>query len=181
MKHFYRLTILMLLVLSGCGYRHPAARQVDAGDLPIFTGAWENRTNELALEGLLLQKTADWLQQSPRLRLEADPEQADYLLSGTIEAVNYPATAFDSSDRATTLRALVKVTYRLRQRATGQLLWEINDVVRERNFQAGDDALLQRSNKDAALAVIADELAEMIYLNVLTSLRSSPAGDTTAR
>jgi len=172
-----RLLILMVLVLTGCGYHHPAIRQKDTGDLAIFAGSWENRTNELSLEGMLMQKTADWLQQSPKLRLEADPKQADYLLSGTIETVNYPATAFDSSDRATTQRAWAKVTYRLRERATGRLLWEINDAVRERNFQTGKDALLQRSNKEEALAVIADELAEMIYLNVLTSLSAPPAGD----
>jgi hypothetical protein len=169
------LLLLMVFVLPGCGYHHPAVRLNDTGDLAIFAGAWENRTNELSLEGMLLQKTADWLQQSPQFRLEADPGQADYLLSGTIETVNYPATAYDSTDRATTQRAWVKVTYRLRDRATGQLLWEIFDAVRERNFQTGNDALHQRSNKEEALAVIADELAEMIYLKVLTSLATSPA------
>ncbi len=176
MKLTNRLLILFVLVLCGCGYHHPAVRLNDSGDLAIFAGAWENRTNELALSGMLLQKTADWLQQSPQFRLEADPELAEYQLSGTIEAVNYPATAYDSSDRATTQRAWVKVTYRLRDRATGKLLWEINDDARERNFQTGKDALLQKSSKEEALAVIADELAERIYLKVLTSLTASPAG-----
>jgi outer membrane lipopolysaccharide assembly protein LptE/RlpB len=180
-KLFKCLLILMVLALTGCGYHHPAFRQNKTGDLAIFAGAWANRTNEMALEGMLMQKMADWLQQSSKLRLESDPDQADYLLSGTIEAVNYPATAFDSSDRATTQRAWVKVTYSLRDHATGQLLWEINDVARERNFQTGKDALLQRSNKEEALAFIADELAEMIYLNLLTSLTPSPAGDAADR
>jgi len=169
------LLILLVLGLTGCGYRHPAVRVNDTGDLAIYAGTWENRTNELALERLLLQKTADWIQQSSRFRLEADPLQADYLLSGTIEAVNYPAIAFDSSDRATTQRAWAKITYRLRDRVTDRLLWEINDEVRERNFQSGQDALSQRSNKEEALSVIADELAERIYLKVLASLTSSPA------
>jgi len=172
------LLLVFVFVLSGCGYHHPSVRTNDTGDLPIFAGTWENRTNELALEGMLLQRTADWLQQSPRFRLEADPQRADYLLFGTIEAVNFPATAFDSSDRATTQRAWVKVTYRLQDRATDQLLWEIHDEVRERNFQSGQDALHQRSNKEEALAIIADELAERIYLKVLASLAPSSTADT---
>jgi hypothetical protein len=169
------ILILLVGLLAGCGYRHPVAHTDEHGTIAVFAGAWENRTNELALEGLLLQKTADWLQQSPLFRLEADPARADYLLSGTIEAVNYPATAYDSSDRATTLRAWVKVNYRLTDRASSRLLWEIHNTVRERNFLAGADAVRQRTNKEEALAVIADELAEQIYLKVLTTLTSATA------
>jgi outer membrane lipopolysaccharide assembly protein LptE/RlpB len=172
------LIILAILLLSGCGYHHPASHPAGAGTITIHAGTWENRTNEIALEGLLLQKTADWLQQSRAFRLEADPNRADYLISGTIETVANPATAFNSGDRATTLNAWVKVTYRLIDRAGGKTLWEINDTVRERNYQAGDNAVRNRSNKEEALAVIAEELAEQIYLKVISSLNLPPAQPT---
>lgn len=164
------ILLLAIFLLAGCGYHHPADRPAATEMTAIHAATWENRTNEAALEGHLLRKTADWLQQSPLLRLEADPARADYLLSGTIEAVNNPATAFNSGDRATTLKAWVKVTYRLVEQPAGRTVWEINEVVRERNYQAGDEAVRNRSNKEEALAVIAGEVAEQIYLKILASL-----------
>lgn len=172
---FWRLPpILGFLLLMACGYQHPAARPVESGAIAINVTTWENMTNEIFLEGVLLQKTADWLQQSRLYHMEPDPSRAEYLLSGTIEAVNFPATAFNSSDRATTLKAWAKVTYRLREQATGKTLWEIKDTVREKNFLAGVDAVHNRSNKEEALAVIADELAEQIYLKLLIFLSEKP-------
>lgn len=164
------ILIFVTLLLAGCGYHHPASLRDGEKSITIHAGTWENHTNEIALEGLLLHKTADWLQQSRSFRLERDPARADYLLSGTIETVNNPATAFNSGDRATTLKAWVKVTYHLIDRAEGKTLWEISDAVRDRNYQAGDDAVRTRSNKEEALAVIAEELAEQIYLKVMTTL-----------
>lgn len=164
------ILVFVALLLSSCGYHHPADRPTGSGTISIHAGTWENRTNEIALEGLLLQKTADWLQQSRSLRLEGDPARADYLLSGTIEAVNNPATAFNSSDRATTLNTWVKVSYRLIDRASGKTIREIKDTVRERSYLAGDNAVRNRTNKEEALAVIAAELAEQIYLLVISTM-----------
>lgn len=168
------ILILVTLLLTGCGYHHPASRRAGGETITIHAGTWENRTNEIALEGLLLHKTADWFQQSRFLRLEREPGRADYLLSGTIETVNNPATAFSSSDRATTLKAWVKVTYRLIDQTEGKTLWEINDAIRERIYQAGDDAVRTRSSKEEALAIIAEELAEQIYLKVVNTLSQQP-------
>lgn len=170
MKNRYLLTIIGLLLLAGCGYHHPASRPAQVGAIAIHATTWENRTNEIALEGLLLQKTADWIQQSRLFRLEIDPARADYIFSGTIMAVNNPATAFNSGDRATSLKAWVKVSYRLIEQSTGKTLWEINDTTRSRNFLTGDDAVRNRSNQEEALAIVADELTEQIYLKLLSSL-----------
>ncbi|NTV15562.1 MAG: hypothetical protein HGA96_16820 [Desulfobulbaceae bacterium] len=178
MKDRYLLTLIGLLLLAGCGYHHPAARPVAAGAITIYAASWENRTNEIALEGLLLQKSADWLQQAGQFRLERDPARADYILSGTILMANNPATAFNRSDRATTLKAWVKVSYRLTEAASGKTLWEITDATRERNFPAGADSVWNRSNREEALAVIADELAERIYLKVVSTLSSQQPNPT---
>lgn len=170
MKSRYLIPLIGLLLLGGCGYHHPASRPDQVGAIAINAATWENRTNEIAMEGLMLQKSADWIQQSRLFRLEADPSQADYILSGTIMTVNNPATAFNSGDRATSLQAWVKISYRLTEQATGKTLWESNDTTRNRNFLAGDDAVRNRSNKEEALAVIADELAEQIYFKLLSTL-----------
>lgn len=170
------ILFLVTVLLSGCGYHHPASQvPTESGTFTLHAGTWENRTNEIALEGLLLQKTTDWLQQSRSIHLERDPTRAAYLLTGTIEAVNNPATAFNSSDRATTINAWVRVSYRLINRASGKTVWEVRDTIRERTYSAGDNAVRHRSNKEEAMAGIAGELAEQIYLRVITpSISQTP-------
>lgn len=168
------IVLFTLLTLAGCGYHNPYVTNLGQ-EQPvalIYLTTWDNRTNELGLEGLILQKTADWLQQSRHLRLAIDKEQADYLLSGKIMSVNYPATAFSVTDVATTLQAEVKVSYRLTEQATGKLTWDAGEVGRGTSYPAGNDAVRSQSNKKNALAIIANELAEQIYIMLTATLTS---------
>jgi hypothetical protein len=163
-----------LLVLQGCGYHNPYAKNLeqDKSVTVVYMTVWTNRTNELGLESLIFQKTADWLQQSPFLRITRDREQADYLLTGTILSVDYPAAAFSVFDVATTLKAKVKSTYQLTDRITGKKIWQVSDTLRSADYAAGSDTVRSQSNKRAALTIIADELAEQIYLRTTTTLTS---------
>lgn len=169
-----RLIVAALLLLAGCGYHNPYSKRV-APATPVATvclEVWENRTNELGLESLLFQKTADWLQQSRHIAITANKEEADYLLSGEILMVDYPATAFSVFDVATTLQARVKVSYRLTDRARGLTIWETGETLRESSYPAGADAVRRQSNKKTALTSIANEVAEQVYLRVTTTLLS---------
>ena len=115
------LLVVLLFLLQGCGYQTPYARSINE-QLPatnIHLNIWANQTNELGLENLIYQKTADWLQQSRQLKITDDKEQADYLLTGTVLSVDYPATAFTITDTAATLKATVRTTYQLLKKSSG--------------------------------------------------------------
>ncbi len=168
------LALFALLILQGCGYHTPYLKNVDQ-EKPaaiVYMTVWTNQTNELGLESLIFQKTADWLQQSRHLRITRDKAQADYLLTGTILSVDYPATAFSITDVATTLQARVKTTYKLTDRTTSKTIWQVSETPRQTDYAAGADAVRSQSNKRTALTTIADELGEQIYLRITATLTS---------
>lgn len=168
------LVFLALLTLQGCGYRNPYLKNIgpDTPAASVYMTVWTNRTNELGLESLIFRKTADWLQQSRHLRIVADEEQADYLLTGIVLSVDYPATAFSVTDVANRLKARVKTSYQLSDRTTGKKIWQVTETLRETDYAAGNDAVRSQSNKRSALATIANELGEQIYLRITATLTS---------
>ena len=119
-----------LLILQACGYHNPytGSRDQEQADVTVYMSVWDNRTNEMALENLIFQKTADWLRQINSLRLTTDQDRADYLLSGTVLGVDYPASAFSTTSTATTLNARIRVEYRLIERASSKTLWRTRSV-----------------------------------------------------
>ena len=166
------LALFALLVMQGCGYHNPYLKKVgqDKSAAVVYMTVWTNQTNELGLESLIFQKTADWLQQSRHLQLTRDKDQADYLLTGSILSVDYPATAFSVTDVAITLQARVKTTYKLSDRATDKTIWQVSETLRQTAYGAGSDAVRSQSNKRTALITIADELGEQIYLRITATL-----------
>lgn len=171
--------ILAQFLIQACGYHNPHVKAPDLDINPsrIYLPFWSNNTSEMGLESLIMQKTADWLQQSRHLLITADQGRADYILTGTILSVDYPAVAFSTGDVAQTLKARVRTAYRLTDRPSGKNVWEVAEEVREANYPAGTDALRSQSNKKGALVAIADELGEQIYLLITATVTTGPDAD----
>jgi len=70
------------------------------------------------------------------------------------------------------LKAKVKTSYRLTDRATGKTIWQVNDTLRQTDYGAGADAVRSQTSKRGALATIANELGEQIYLRITATLTS---------
>ncbi len=171
----YRLLLFLLLlslVFSGCGYHSPYKDKFDndSGKTVVYLNIWKNNTNELGFEGAILQSIADWLQESKHLTLTTNRDQADLLLSGSIDSIDFPATAFSGSDRATTLKARVNTSYQLVRRQTGAKVKQTQNTIREASYGVGSDAVRTRSNKEVALSAIANGIGEQIYLEVFYTL-----------
>ena len=170
-----------LLFLQGCGYHNPYTWNLDNSrpTRSIYVSVWENRTNEMGLENLLFQKTADQLRQIRFLKITPDEGQADYILSGKVLGVDYPASSFDASDTAVRLNARVRVGYQLANRASGKTIWQETETIRGESYpvlaiptdpEYSTAALRSQSNKMIALEGIAAEVAEHIYLRVTDTL-----------
>jgi hypothetical protein len=164
-----------LLIMQACGYHNPytGSRYQEQADVAVYISVWDNRTNEMALENLIFQKTADWLRQINSLRITTDPDRADYLLSGTVLGVDYPASAFSTTSTATTLNARIRVEYRLIERGSSKTLWQTTETVRGSGYPVGADALRSQSNKNIALETIATEIGENIYLRLTDTLTTT--------
>ena len=160
-------------ILHGCGYKNPYIKNIDLNEraATIYMTIWANQTNELGLENLIFQSTADWLQQSRHLQITRNNDRADYILTGKITSVDYPATAFSTDDKASTLQATVTTTYKLTDQASGKTIWKYDSTL-ESSYTAGSDAVNSQSSKKIALMSIADDLGEQIYLSVTNTLTS---------
>jgi hypothetical protein len=164
-----------LLIMQACGYHNPytGSRYQEQADVAVYISVWDNRTNEMGLENLIFQKTADWLRQINFLRITTDQARADYLLSGTVLEVDYPASAFSATSTATTLNARIQVEYRLIERTSGKTLWQTTETIRSSGYPVGADAIRTQSNKNPALETIATEVGEKIYLRLTDTLTTT--------
>ena len=133
-------------------------------------GVWQNGTNELGFNGKILQSITDWLQESKHITLTGSKDDADLILSGSIDSIDYPATAFSSTDRATTLKAKVNTSYVLLWAKTGETLSQTQNTVREASYSIGYDAVRTQSNRRAALSEVASRIGEQIYLEVFYAI-----------
>ncbi|MBU0481922.1 MAG: hypothetical protein KKG47_12555 [Proteobacteria bacterium] len=166
------LPALLLLLLTGCGYQSPYGKSnADSSEnATVYVSVWKNNTNELGFDGAILQRIGDWLQESKHITLTAYRDDADYILSGSIDSIDLPATAFSGNDRATTLKARVTTSYQLVRRKTGEKVKTSQNAVREASYSVASDSVRTRSNKEVALATIANAIGEQIYLEVFYTL-----------
>ncbi|MBU0675374.1 MAG: hypothetical protein KJ950_12080 [Proteobacteria bacterium] len=160
------------MALTRCGYHNPYSLTFGPDDHPlgIYLPLWENRSNELGLDGLFHQKTSNWLQESPYLKETVTAEEADLILTGSILGVDFPAASYSKSDTAVTLKARVRVTYRLTERKTGRVLWTVAKSERTTDYRVAADAVRTQGAKQEALKTIADEISEQIYLKIYYTL-----------
>lgn len=162
---------LFLLLVSSCGYSNPQTRLAeldlnDDGQLSIFVNMWSNKTNLLGLQGQIRQSLQQTLTKSNRFILSPSTTDADYILDGTIFAVEIPGLSYGAFDRAVELRAEVELGYQLRNAVTGKTVLEKSNYVKRQSFRVGNDSVRTQSNQDLALLEMADTVAEDIEIQL---------------
>ncbi|MDH5297595.1 MAG: LPS assembly lipoprotein LptE [Desulfobulbaceae bacterium] len=175
------LPLLASGLIAGCGYQSLHRMRdnipgVAAGEpVAVQMAMWSNLTNELGLESLFFNTVANWLQGSDHILLKKDPGQADYLLTGTISAIDL------STSRGT---VHLTVRYSLKNRETGTVVWPETNQVFSKSYLITADAGSTRTERQQALTEIADDLGEKIYIRFLYALpelrqkgKPAPAGN----
>lgn len=168
-----KITTLLFLcfLLTGCGYTSPYAdlSEYDAnqnGTISIYVDMWNNRTAELGYQTVLKQSLVRWLKKSPKFSIAPERSQADYVLGGTVHSVHYPGLSYGLFNRAIELRAEVEVSFQLTDKKTGDSLIRSRKITRREAFRVGENAAEAESNKRRALIVIADSIADNIYIQI---------------
>ena len=169
---FIFLLVFSCLAINGCGYRNPYVQQGGAaeGTKTIFLAIWPNRTNELGLETEIYRNLVSWFNKLPNIKLATSKQEADYLLTGEIRAVNVPALSYGQFDQAVEVNVILTVSYRLEEQASDAVLFQHMDIAFAETAQVGSDAVATRTNKNKALAIINEDLAERVYLGTVNSL-----------
>jgi len=161
-QHF-RLAFFCLVLLAGCGYHNPYAPRTDSQPISIHRSIWKNNTNELGLEIELYNALSNWLRKSPFIQIHDQETEANYLLTGTIDSVEYLELSYGLHNEATELRIHLIVHYVLIEQETGAKIWDKKQLYTEPLKKDPNPSQLQ-ANKKEALIEIADDIAEEIYL-----------------
>jgi hypothetical protein len=167
------IVVLFTTMISGCGYRNPYVQPKNGAPLSakrVFLSIWPNRTNELGLETVIYRNLVTWFQQSPKITITPNKDEADYLLTGEIRSISLPALSYGQFDQAVEVNVILTVSYQLTEKATGRILLAKNDLTFTEAAKVGTDASTTRGNKNGALTIINDDLAELVYLDTVSQL-----------
>ncbi|NOX25672.1 MAG: hypothetical protein GXP59_06090 [Deltaproteobacteria bacterium] len=175
MRKIHLVLIAAILFLGGCGYHNPYAASSGSRPITLQRSLWVNKTGEVGLENTIYQSLSKWLRKSPLIHLVENPTLADYVLSGTIDSVDYPELSYSNNLEANELRVNLHVTFSMTARTSGKKVWTIAKTFTETLNMSGDPAIL-RANKLIALRKISADIAEMIYLHVIVDIMRPQPG-----
>ena len=167
------VVVFVLAALAACGYYNPYVARMGNKTITLHSAMWENKTSELALESTFYRSLSAWLRKTPKIVLTDAADKAEYDLTGAIEAVDYPELSYGVNREASELRAKVRVSIKIVRTATGETVWEKKNYMGTEtieSFLADPDPGVMQRNKDEALRTISDDVAEMIYLNIINKL-----------
>ncbi len=167
------ISTLLSFMLQGCGYSILAKNSISSdhnGPVKIYAPQWRNFTNELGFEGVLQDSLVDRFTESGHFIITDSSINADYILHGKIFSIEHIGSSYGSYDRATGLKAKLKISYSVKSPQSDEIVLEQPVYLREETYVLGEDTVQTLSLQKQALAIIADEVAEEIYMRLLTNL-----------
>jgi hypothetical protein len=151
---------MLLLLLSSCGYRlegggpvHPGVSRVGVGvfvNRTAYTQAGIGFTNELIRE----------IQDRTDTRV-VSPEDAAYLIKGTVKSITFATLSRSSTETVTERRVTAVVDVHLLA-ADQKILWSASNFSAFESYTVGSDNLDDDANIRKALEVIGRRVAESI-------------------
>ncbi len=165
------LTLFLLTVfLGGCGYYFP---NVYNGPVrTIYMPNWKNRTSELDLNAKIYQSLSRWFQKSKSLHMTKNKNAADLILAGEIMYIDLPSISWSGNARTTEVRVKLGVRYILKDRKSGDVLWEVPNELWTENYSTESGSAVIADREREALQKIISDLSERIYLGTLNKLRA---------
>lgn len=166
MNRLLLLSAMLLLLLTGCGYRF--AGQVN--NLPddvrtLYVELFVNRTFEPYLENRLTDQVVEEFARHRTLRT-VERKKADASLSGIIKSYVTGPVSYDRDDEITEYRSKLTLLATVRRTDTGKVLWK-GALSWTEEYPASDDKIVQEDNEAAAIGVIVDRLAEELHFRVV--------------
>lgn len=149
------------IVHSGCAYRFSGTGSLPSGMTRIFITVIENKTAEAGIENHLTDALIDEFIMRKKEVLSRQ-DDAEGVLSGSIESVRDMPIAHSSQSKSTERRVFMSVVLNLTD-AHGKTVWAVNGINANQAYKVTDDKTITDQNKKAALVVLSKRLAEKIY------------------
>ncbi len=143
-----RLTGLLCLLLTGCGY-HFAGEVVSlpADVHSVSVGHIDNRSREQGLEKTLTFALEREVYIRRHFHMEEDPAAGDAVLSGTIRTVRVTPVAFDSNDQAVQFQIAVVIDLMLTRHDDGKVLWQVHGLRETQEYSASAPVVISSSSQ----------------------------------
>jgi outer membrane lipopolysaccharide assembly protein LptE/RlpB len=121
----------------------------------------ENKTGEAGTENHLTDALIDEFILRKKEVLSRQ-EDAEGILSGSIESIRDMPIAHSSQSKSTERRVFMSVVLNLMD-AHGKTVWAVNGINANQAYQVTEDKTVTDQNKKMALQVLSKRLAEKIY------------------
>ncbi|MFH0996922.1 MAG: LPS assembly lipoprotein LptE [Pseudomonadota bacterium] len=160
-KYAVLFLIGLLPVLWGCSYRFSGTGSLPSGITRIYISVIENKTSEAGIERYL---TDDLINEFIMRRKDvlSRQEDAEGILSGSIEYIQDMSIAHRSQSKSTQSRVVLGITLKLVDQK-GKTVWAVNGINANQAYKVTDDKTLTEQHKKAAIQFLSKRLAEKIY------------------
>ncbi len=167
-KLFIPFVMVLLFILTSCGYHNPYVYSGPDRDLYIAT--WHNRTHELLLHSKIHQALVRWYQKSGRIKVVQHKDEAQLILAGEIISIDLPSLSYGTGNDTTEVKVLITVRYILKDLKTDKVLMEVGNEVWTEDYKVGATSSENSDNEKEAIKIIIDDLSEKIYIKTLSIL-----------
>ncbi len=155
------VTLLCLLLLSGCGYQMVGKEtHVPPGLNSVAVPTFSNQTLEPGIEVPFTQGFLREFINDRRVRV-VNRREADSILEGVIKSFDIYSVSYDKSGIALEYQTTVVIDLILKKQS-GEILWKEQNFSETRWYRTSTSVLTSESNKAAAIQQIGRFMAERI-------------------
>lgn len=156
--------LLFLFILSGCGY-HLTGKAgempggVESLSIPVFTNTTRKPDIEAGITTAFVNEF---------LTTVSISENAPFVMEGAITSYGIVPVTFSSNDIAQEYRLTVIMDFRIQDRATGEVVWQVSGVADSEDFTVNTANVSDtRDREAAALGKIARDTARLVKERML--------------
>jgi len=154
-----------VLAIGGCGYRpYGGDNGVDPGIRVVYVAPLANRTAEADIETAFRNAFIREFIKGTRYRVVADRDEADAILTGTINSLLTDAVAYSQAGFAMQQRMTVSLSLTFTDAKGGRTLWRTDHFSWYVDYLASDTSQVQTdANRKNTLITLSRETAERAF------------------
>jgi hypothetical protein len=160
-KYTILLLTALLPVLWSCSYRFSGSGSLPSGITRIYVSVIENRTSEAGIEKYITDGLINEFIQR-RKDVLCRQEEAEGILSGSIDAIQDTSIAHSSQSKTTQSRVVLVIALKLVDQK-GKIIWAVNGINANQAYNVTNDKTLTEQNKNNAIQILSKRLAEKVY------------------
>jgi len=158
------MIVAAVLSTTACGYRFSANRNLGENITTVSVNMLENRTAETGVESIF---TGDLIFEFTKNgNPVVDSDNADVILSGTIETMPVATVAYRGQITSIERRITAVVSLSLSDR-NGRVIWSANGISESETYGILSEKIATDYNKREAIKALSQRLAEDVYGRIM--------------